>query len=420
MYKIEHYQETLDGEYTLEHTDIKFDTINSSVTAEATAYEHYTVNVERSTMNGTVVMPEIDADGTVQVLTLRVYYDLDPCTVTYDPDNGDDTDSVTAKYGASETLKAAPEKAGYTFDGWKLGDILYQPGDSITIQEDVTATAQWTIYVEPETPVEAEPEATPEPSTPTELTPEPEVSREPLPVVPSVSTPDPEPTQEPESPDEPVSDTTASSVSDQLITETHVAYIFGYPDGTVQPDGNITRAEIAMIFFRLLKDDVRAEYQTTENTFTDVSDSAWYGEAVSTLAAMGILNGNGEGSFAPDEPITRAELATVCARFDTSTTSGTSSFSDIEGHWAQAYIQRAASLGWVQGYEDGTFRPDAAITRAETMALINRVLDRTPESEDQFPEDMKTWPDNMDKTKWYYLDVQEATNTYEITRKITG
>jgi hypothetical protein len=235
-----------------------------------------------------------------------------------------------------------------------------------------------------------------------------------------VSTPDPEPTQEPESPDEPVSDTTASSVSDQLITETHVAYIFGYPDGTVQPDGNITRAEIAMIFFRLLKDDVRAEYQTTENTFTDVSDSAWYGEAVSTLAAMGILNGNGEGSFAPDEPITRAELATVCARFDTSTTSGTSSFSDIEGHWAQAYIQRAASLGWVQGYEDGTFRPDAAITRAETMALINRVLGRTPESEDQFPEDMKTWPDNMDKTKWYYLDVQEATNTYEITRKITG
>jgi hypothetical protein len=128
---------------------------------------------------------------------------------------------------------------------------------------------------------------------------------------------------------------------------------------------------------------------------------------------MGIMSGRTETIFDPDTPITRAELAVVCARFDTSDVEGVNRFSDIEGHWAQADIERAAALGWIEGYEDGTFRPDRYITRAEAMTLINRVLDRIPESEDQFPEDMVTWPDNQDKSKWYYLAVQEATNTYE-------
>jgi uncharacterized repeat protein (TIGR02543 family) len=393
MYKVEHYVETLDGTYVLEDTDIKFGTLDATVTAEVRSYEHYTVDTERSTLDGTVAMPVIDTNGAVQVLTLKVYYALDSVTVTYDLAYDEHTSTTILKYGASEALAEAPTRTGYTFAGWKLGDITYQPGDCITVTEATTLTALWTPDVIPE----------PEPSTPTEAT----TTPDPAPITnieaDSTTTPEVTPTTTPE-PD-------TVNVPEQLDGTPHVAYIIGYPDGTVKPTGNITRAEIAMVFFRLLKAEVREENLTTENSFTDVPEDAWYCEAVSTLAAMGILSGNANGTFDPNRPITRAELATICARFDTSTAGG-SSFTDIEGHWAQAYIEKAAALGWIQGYPDGTFRPDSNITRAETMTLINRVLDRTPESEEQFPENMITWPDNLDKTMWYYLDVQEATNTY--------
>jgi hypothetical protein len=205
----------------------------------------------------------------------------------------------------------------------------------------------------------------------------------------------------------------ASTVPELLNGDDHYAYIVGYEDGTVRPQGNITRAEIAAIFFRLLKEEVRNEYLTAENPFTDVGENAWYCKAVSTLYALGILDGRTTTTFAPNAPITRAELATVCARFDTGITDRNHSFTDISGHWAQDAIEEAAALGWVEGYEDGTFRPDSYITRAEAITMINRVLCRMPEREEDLLPDMNTWPDNLDPNQWYYLAIQEATNSHD-------
>jgi hypothetical protein len=202
-----------------------------------------------------------------------------------------------------------------------------------------------------------------------------------------------------------------------LSGDDHFAYIVGYEDGTVRPSGNITRAEVATIFFRLLKEGIRNEYLTSENPFDDVSESAWYCKAVSTLTALGIIEGRSETIFAPNEPITRAELATVCARFDTGVTSGTSTFTDTAGHWAEAEIQRAAALGWIEGDGDGKFRPNDSITRAEAITMINRVLCRIPKDESDLLENMNTWPDNQNTDAWYYLAIQEATNSHDCDRK---
>jgi hypothetical protein len=194
---------------------------------------------------------------------------------------------------------------------------------------------------------------------------------------------------------------------------THAAYIIGDTDGLIRPDDSITRAEAATVFFRLLSDEVRDNALTAENTFTDVSDDAWYCQAVSTLASLGILTGRTSTTFDPDAPLTRAELAVLCVQFDETTADGSgSSFSDIAGHWAQAEIEQAAALGWVLGYPDGTFRPDEPVTRAEAMAMINRNLDRTPTGTDALAAGMTVWPDNDDTDAWYYLDIQEATNSH--------
>jgi uncharacterized repeat protein (TIGR02543 family) len=213
-------------------------------------------------------------------------------------------------------------------------------------------------------------------------------------------------------------DTSAASTVPELLNGTdHYAYIVGYEDGTVQPKGNMTRAQVATIFFRLLKADIRAQYLTKENSFTDVSENSWYCTAVSTLVKLGILEGRSKTTFAPNAVITRAELATICARFATGTGSKEVSFSDIQGHWAQADIEKAASYGWIEGYEDGTFRPDRKITRAEAITIINRVLGRSPQGEDSLLDDMNVWSDNMNQNAWYYLDIQEATNSHEFERK---
>ena len=202
-----------------------------------------------------------------------------------------------------------------------------------------------------------------------------------------------------------------------LNDEDHFAYIIGRSDGLVHPDANITRAEVATIFFRLLKDEVRDENLTKTNAFSDVSSDAWYNTAVSTMAKLGVIKGYPDGRFGPSDPITRAEFAAIAARFDGRAASSTANFSDILGHWAEMEISKAAENGWVNGYTDGTFRPDAQITRAEAMALINRVLNRNPASPDDLLDDMITWPDNMDQKKWCYLDVQEATNSHDFERK---
>ena len=201
-------------------------------------------------------------------------------------------------------------------------------------------------------------------------------------------------------------------VPPMLNGDDHFAYVIGYEDGTVKPDGQIIRAEVATIIFRLLDPDVRDENLTSENGFTDVSEGDWYNTAISTLVELGIIEGRSNTIFDPNAPITRAEFATLFARFDESGVKPDGGFADVKTHWARESIERAAALGWINGYEDGTFRPDNRITRAEAMTMINRVLNREPEDEGDLLPDMRVWSDNQPGT-WYYLAVQEATNSHD-------
>ena len=198
----------------------------------------------------------------------------------------------------------------------------------------------------------------------------------------------------------------------ELNTEDHYAYIIGYEDGTVRPSAPITRAEVATIFFRLLTDESRAAYWRTDNPYPDVTVDNWFNNGVSTLSNAGIIKGYTDGTFKPNNRITRAEFATIASRFFTVEDVMPASFSDISGHWAEDYINRAASAGIILGYEDGTFRPDQDITRAEAMTIINRVIGRRPHKDHLLP-DMVVWSDNMDTSAWYYEQVQEATNSHD-------
>lgn len=202
-----------------------------------------------------------------------------------------------------------------------------------------------------------------------------------------------------------------------LNKEIHFNYVIGYTDGTIRPNNDICRAEVATIFFRLLTDEAREQYTTTAGNFTDVKAGMWCNRAIATLTNMGIIKGYTDGSFQPNKSITRAELATIIARF-AKLDVNTKTFSDINGHWAQKNIELAAGNGWINGYEDGTFRPNNNITRAETFAMINRVLDRQTESvSDLLPtSDMNMWSDNLNENAWYYKDVQEATNYHKCDR----
>jgi len=202
-----------------------------------------------------------------------------------------------------------------------------------------------------------------------------------------------------------------------LNGDDHFAYIVGYPDGNVKPGSSITRAEVATIFFRLLTEDVRTANSTQANSLSDVSRGQWFNHAISTLSSMGIVKGNPDGTFDPDAPITRAEFAAIAARFDDKNTNTTSNFSDIASHWAKDEIGVAANKGWINGYPDSTFRPDQYITRAEAMTLVNRVLNRLPEKSEDLLDDMIKWPDNADASVWYYLAVQEATNSHDYSDK---
>lgn len=203
---------------------------------------------------------------------------------------------------------------------------------------------------------------------------------------------------------------------DLLNDSDHFAYVIGYKDGNVRPYGLISRAETTTIFFRLLKDSVRDGNLLTSNTYTDVADDYWANTAISTMTGLGIVQGRSADTFDPKAPITRAQFAAICARFDTGKSSGTQSFTDIKGHWAEKYIERAAELGWIKGFEDGTFRPDTYITRAQAMTMINRVLNRIPEENSDLLAGMNTWPD-CNPGDWFYLAVQEATNSHDFKHK---
>lgn len=208
----------------------------------------------------------------------------------------------------------------------------------------------------------------------------------------------------------------ATDVPETLNSDNHFAYIVGYEDGTVRPNANISRAEVAAIFFRLLKDDVRDDNLTANSVFTDVAFGKWYNKSISTMAKIGIVKGRTADTFVPNAPITRAEFAAICSRFDRSNVEVQSNFNDISGHWAENEIRRAASLGWIQGYTDGSFKPNQNITRAEAASMINRMLHRLPETVDDLLDGMIQWPDNQ-PSDWYYINMQEATNSHDFKQK---
>ncbi|KUG02360.1 filamentous hemeagglutinin family outer membrane protein [hydrocarbon metagenome] len=200
-----------------------------------------------------------------------------------------------------------------------------------------------------------------------------------------------------------------------LNKEDHFAYVQGYPDNTVRPQGNVTREEVAAVFYRLLDANYREGMKTSANNFPDVGLYRWSSKHIGTLTAAYVIEGYPDGTFRPGNYITRAELAAIASRFDELTPFEANSFSDIAGHWANKYINSAAQKGWVNGYPDGTFRPDQAITRAEFMTLVNNVLDRRVLQEDIHPE-ARQFPD-LTEAAWYYEAVQEAINSHLYTRE---
>ena len=212
---------------------------------------------------------------------------------------------------------------------------------------------------------------------------------------------------------------TLAPIPEMLNGEDHYAYLLGYEDGTVRPNGSISRAEVATVLFRLLKDDVRMQNLTKDNAYSDVPDTAWYAAAVSTLSKMGVISGYPDGTFRPNAPITRAEFAAMIARFDETAKSADTPFTDISGHWAENAIGKAYGNGWVEGSSKTVFCPESNLTRAETATLLNRVLHRLPEKESDLLANQIVWPDNPE-TFWGYLAIQEATNSHEYERKADG
>lgn len=273
-------------------------------------------------------------------------------TLHYESNGGTAYKDERCSSGTKVTLDKTPTRESYTFTGWYADKALTQKITSVTMNSDKTVYAGWE----------------------------------------------------------------ATGVPDKLNGDDHFAYVIGYPDGKVHPEGNISRAETATIFFRLLKADIRDGNLTADNEFSDVSDGQWHNKAVSTMAKLGIVKGRRADRFDPNASITRAEFAAICARFSTRTVENSGSFSDISGHWAENEIERAAAFGWISGYPDGTFHPDARITRAEAMTMINRVLCRMPQSESDLLDSMVTWSDNK-PSDWHYLAVQEATNSHDFNRQ---
>lgn len=283
--------------------------------------------------------------------------------VSYDLNGGEraENEEYEAKIVAEGTpiaLKAAPSKDGYVFAGWSDGDTTYKAGDAVTVEHAMTFTAQWKLEGE-----------------------------------------------------EIIAGMTGLLTVAGLGTDDHIAYVYGYPDGTVRPNGTITRAEVTTIFYRLLTSARRDEIFTSENSFRDVNSSMWYNKATSSMAAGGYIQGYADGTFGANKPITRAEFVCLAARFATKTT-GFASYTDVDnGHWAARSIAICASNGWVQGYEDGTFRPDQPITRAEAMTIINRMLGRGV-SKGYVCKGAARFTDN-DPGSWYYYEILEATNDHE-------
>ena len=296
-------------------------------------------------------------------VTIEGTFAINRYTVTYKVDT-EVVGTDVYDFNSDVVIRDVPTKEGYTFSGWKIGtadaENFKMPAHDVTIEGTFAKNSSGGSGGHHRKP--------------------------------TVTIPDKVPTG--------------------LNGDDHYAYIVGYPDKTVRPQNGITRAEVATIFFRLLTDETRNANSTKSNSYSDVAAGAWYNHAVSTLSAMGIVKGDSNGKFNPNAPITRAEFAAIAARFDDKANSMTADFSDIVSHWAKNEISAASNNGWINGYPDGTFRPDNKITRAEAMTLVNRVLKRLPETAEDLHDDMIKWSDNSDASQWFYLAVQEATNSH--------
>lgn len=365
-YDVLHIKQLPDGTYDLanaevEHLSAKKDTTVTAVIKDYRATHHVNVNRTLSKLTGTAIQPYRGVDGKPVYTILSVYYDLDFHTLTFDTMGGSKIAPETVRHGLTVAKPKDPVNGGYIFDGWYTDKTFRHRYDfSTPLTEDITIYAKWFLIVLPGVTVKK--------NTP------------------------------------------------KLNTADHFAYVQGYPDGTVKPAGNITRAETAAILFRLMDDASRKTYYSTKSGFRDVASGSWYNTYVATLNNAGVITDSSNGYFRPNEAITRAELAAMLAKFS-ETTGAANYFNDVSAsHWAANAIAICAKLGWITGYPDGTFRPDKNVTRAELMAMINRATGRAPKSADAFLPGMKTWIDNT-ADKWYYLDVQEATNSHSYTVK---
>lgn len=365
-YDVLHIKQLPDGTYDLanaevEHLSAKKDTTVTAVIKDYRATHHVNVNRTLSKLTGTAIQPYKGVDGKPVYTILSVYYDLDFHTLTFDTMGGSKIAPETVRHGLTVAKPKDPVNGGYIFDGWYTDKTFRHRYDfSTPLTEDITIYAKWFLVV-----------------------------------LPSV---------------------TVKKNTPKLNTADHFAYVQGYPDGTVKPAGNITRAETAAILFRLMDDASRKTYYSTKSGFRDVASGSWYNTYVATLNNAGVITDSSNGYFRPNEAITRAELAAMLAKFS-ETTGAANYFNDVSAkYWAANAIAICAKLGWINGYPDGTFRPDKNVTRAELMAMINRATGRAPKSADAFLPGMKTWIDNT-SDKWYYLDVQEATNSHSYTVK---
>lgn len=365
-YDVLHIKQLPDGTYDLanaevEHLSAKKDTTVTAVIKDYRATHHVNVNRTLSKLTGTAIQPYMGVDGKPVYTILSVYYDLDFHTLTFDTMGGSKIAPETVRHGLTVAKPKDPVNGGYIFDGWYTDKTFRHRYDfSTPLTEDITIYAKWFLVVLPGVTVKK--------NTP------------------------------------------------KLNTADHFAYVQGYPDGTVKPAGNITRAETAAILFRLMDDASRKTYYSTKSGFRDVASGSWYNTYVATLNNAGVITDSSNGYFRPNEAITRAELAAMLAKFS-ETTGAANYFNDVSAkYWAANAIAICAKLGWITGYPDGTFRPDRNVTRAELMAMINRATGRAPKSADAFLPGMKTWIDNT-ADKWYYLDVQEATNSHSYTVK---
>ena len=365
-YDVLHIKQLPDGSYDLanaevEHLSAKKDTTVTAVVKDYSATHHINVNSTLSKLTDTAIQPYPGADGKPVYTILSVYYDLDFHTLTFDTMGGSRIDPVTVRHGNAVAKPKDPVNGGYIFDGWYTDKTYRTPYNFATVlTQDTTIYAKWFLIA--------------------------------LPGV------------------------TIKRTTPKLNTSDHFAYVQGYPDGTVKPTGNITRAETAAILFRLMDEGSRKTYYSTKSGFRDVATGSWYNTYVATLNNAGVITDSSNGYFRPNEAITRAELAAMLANF-TETAGAANYFNDVSAsYWAANAIAICAKLGWITGYPDGSFRPDRNVTRAELMAMINRATGRAPKSADAFLPGMKTWSDNT-ADKWYYLDVQEATNSHSYTVK---